>query len=79
MCQSTHRKTEPTESDQGEMINFFDPENALYQKTVKAIGAGLVALLAAGILYHTVGGRQLNKRGESVGTGTIDLKYTTRI
>lgn len=45
-------ETTPTVSDKEEAIEFFDPENSLYQQAVKVTGLVLILFATIGLLYH---------------------------
>ena len=46
-------ETTPTVSDKEEVIEFFDPENSLYQQAVKVTGFLLVVFATSGLVYQT--------------------------
>ena len=49
---SSSSETTPTVTDKEEVIEFFDPENSLYQQAVKVTGLVFVVLATSGLVYH---------------------------
>jgi len=49
---SSSSETTPTVSDKEEAIEFFDPENSLYQQAVKVTGLIFVVFATSGLVYH---------------------------
>ena len=49
---SSSPETTPTVSDKEEAIEFFDPENSLYQQSVKVTALILVVFATSGFVYH---------------------------
>ncbi|KAJ7376073.1 hypothetical protein OS493_037078 [Desmophyllum pertusum] len=47
-------ETTPTVSGEVEVIEFFDPTNYLYQRTVKVTGVALVVLTTSGLIYFVI-------------------------
>lgn len=61
---SPPRVTKPTQSAQEDVIPFFDPGNALFQRTVKVSGAGLLVFMICGLLFHFTKARFKNRQDE---------------
>ena len=49
---SSSSETTPTVSDKEEAIEFFDPENSLYQQAVKVTGLVLAVCATGGLIYQ---------------------------
>jgi len=52
LLDSSSSETPPTVTDKEEAIEFFDPENSLYQQVVKVTGLVFVVFATSGLVYH---------------------------
>ena len=49
---SSSSEITPTVTDKEEVIEFFDPENSLYQQAVRVTGLVFVVFATSGLVYH---------------------------
>lgn len=52
LLDSSSSETTPTVTDKEEVIEFFDPENSLYQQAVRVTGLVFVVFATSGLVYH---------------------------